>query len=409
MTIKFVVHGNSVNAYLHSGSGKVPSPANMNLTGIPTVGADASAIGGQAIGYNGVTLIKGHIFPAFNNSQKTGQISILSRIAPLYSGIPGANSSMISVSGPRFLNGNTVQTVQLDHFTDGNLYLTVTDDLANGIELSNIGAWSPVSGTYYDIVVTYDGTSANNAVKVYIDGTLFAQATTGRVWTSANAIQTAICIGIGIDQILTSNYKLNEYVIWDTVVDPTSGGLNLNGHTRSAFVSTGAQVLDPTASIDPGIGNVLQGISYEINGAALTGTLVLVSNALTSATLIAANPNLPAPNAALQITQGDTAVFNLVATLGPTASLFDLTAATFVTSITNADGTVATIPNGQHTANPDQVGAKGQFTLSLTSAQTLLLKTDKKKEIITQVTQGVNVAYFHGPQLLTVVQNIPSP
>lgn len=71
--------------------------------------------------------------------------------------------------------------------------------------------------------------------------------------------------------------KLNEFVIWDTIIDPTSvacGGSNvsLNGSSRANFVDVTAFTGDST---DPGIANVRSGTSYIINGSSLSGTAAI--------------------------------------------------------------------------------------------------------------------------------------
>jgi hypothetical protein len=278
MAIKFALRGNSLNAYKHSGSGKIPLSADINQAGAPTVVADAGAIGGFAINYDGGGNAKGHIFPGFENCQKTGAISILARIAPTYSGSPAANTSIISIGGPRLLNAAAIQLIQVDHLTNGNIVASCTDIIGGGINFTVIGAWVPVSGTYYDIVVTYSGGSGANALKVYIDGVLLGQATVGRVWTAAYNLQSSILVGIGQNQILSGHYHLNEYLIDDTVVDPTPSGLNWNGAARAAFVTVPG-VLDPTNSSDPGIANVRNGTAYNLNGVALAGTAAIPSAA----------------------------------------------------------------------------------------------------------------------------------
>ena len=70
---------------------------------------------------------------------------------------------------------------------------------------------------------------------------------------------------------LETKLKMNEFVLWNEVIDPTSGGLDLKGETRTSFVTS--TDFDGLNSTDPGIANVLTTASYIINGSAKTGTL----------------------------------------------------------------------------------------------------------------------------------------
>lgn len=403
--VKFALRGASLNAYLHSGSGKVPI---VYLTGggtAPVSAVDAGALGGHSINFDGGGAVKGLIFPAFNNVQKTGKMSGLHRINPTYSGSPVGNSSVLSVAGPRFLNGNSIMQFQLDHLTDGNLYVSVSDALGGGLVFTNIGAWSPVAGTRYDIVMSFTGLSSSNQLKVYIDSVLFAQTTVGRTWNATDTLQTEILVACGNNQSLQGFYKSEELVYWDDVIDPVA--LGLIGAARTQYVDLSSYVLDPTLSTDPGQANVLSGTAYEINGVPKTGSLVLVSNTYMQAALI--GQGLPT-NAAtkLYLTQGDVPVLSFLAKLGPTLAAFDLTAATFSTQIRMTDSTYRTIPNSQHTIAPDQVTNRGAFTVALTALDTAALELGADHEVVTTITQGALVTIFHGAKLLTVLPNTPS-
>lgn len=108
----------------------------------------------------------------------------------------------------------------------------------------------------------------------------------------------------------------------------------------------------------------------------------------------------------LRITQGDEVVFNLTAVNA--GSTVDLTGAVFSTSIRGPGGIIVTFPNAQHTANPDQVLHKGQFTLALTASDTASLVVYADLEVLTKILLGgTTPIYFHGMNLLTVQANVP--
>lgn len=405
MSIKFAVRGTALTAYKHSGAGKTPIAYNINAGGVPALAVDAGAIGGSAINYDGSGNVRGHIFPGFDNSTKTGIISILARIAPTYSGSPASNSCIMSVSGAQHTTV-LASIIQLDHLSNGNLVLTLLSPSgATSQSFANMGAWSPVSGQYYDIVITWDGTTAANGIKIYIDGTLFAQATSSITW-AAGALHTVIGLGVGHSSQIIGLYKLNEYVLWDAVIDPTSGGLNLNGSARSAFVTV-TGTLDPTNSTDPGIANVRTATSYIINGVSFTGTLLPVTNILTQATLIGQAPPAAAATV-LRLTQGDDITLNLKAIAGADGDAVDLTGAVFTTYLKGADGSSVIIDDADHTADADQVTNPGVFTCRVSDTKSALLKIGAKKEIVTKVVIASDTIFFHGIEAMAVISASPS-
>jgi len=108
----------------------------------------------------------------------------------------------------------------------------------------------------------------------------------------------------------------------------------------------------------------------------------------------------------LTITQGDTVTFNLTA---KNAGLpVDLTGAVFTTTMRGPGGLVRTFPNGQHTANPNQTTHKGEFTLALSAADTASLVVFSGLEVLTKIVIGAATVYFHGPDILTVLANVPA-
>lgn len=110
----------------------------------------------------------------------------------------------------------------------------------------------------------------------------------------------------------------------------------------------------------------------------------------------------------LKISQGDTVVFQFTAKNGMGVPV-NLTGASFVTEIRGPANVVRTFPNGQHTANPDQTLHTGEFTLALSDADTLSLALGRDQEIVTKITIGGSIVFFHGFNILTVLQNVPLP
>lgn len=131
--------------------------------------------------------------------------------------------------------------------------------------------------------------------------------------------------------------------------------------------------------------------------------LALVAVAMLFAALLL---SVPAFATGLVITQGDTPTFTFYAETGE-GERIDLTGATFSTDIKGALGALVTVPNSQHTADPDQEENPGKFTMTMTAVQTAACSASDKKDIITKITQGTNVIYVHGTSILTVKANVP--
>lgn len=140
---------------------------------------------------------------------------------------------------------------------------------------------------------------------------------------------------------------------------------------------------------DPGAANVLTGVTYLANGVTQTGTLQLLFNYTTKLQL-RQNPTV---KQSFTMTQGDALTFQFQA-IDDTDTAFDLTGASFSTSMAKTDGTLLTFGNSAHTANPDQVGHKGEFSLFMNGTD--LLMVGNSRAIITKVTIGQDVIQFRG-------------
>ena len=99
---------------------------------------------------------------------------------------------------------------------------------------------------WHDIVVTWDGTNGASGLNVYVDGTVRLTDTMTRSLPTPyddNERQSCDRIIIGAADAYSQNahYYVDEFVVWDTVIDPTSINLtsgtgSLNGNSRSAYV-----------------------------------------------------------------------------------------------------------------------------------------------------------------------------
>lgn len=292
--IKFALHGDSLTAYLHSGAGKTGvSYTPLNYFAPAASEADATAIGGSRLTFDTAQNdIRGWVWPGFSNASLTGKYSVLIRVKfpAVPSGTLANNTFLFAISGFVGLGANQVAGVGLSLNTDSTLRVHLWDYRGQQIFAnSSFGSWSPSTGVWYDVVLTWDGSTSANKVKCYIDGVSLGTKTATSTAADANGNFMQAIIGLGYS--IVSGYRgdsyVNEFVIWDDEIDPTSGGLNLSGASRSSFVSTSGLVLDPNTSTDPGVANVLSTAgAYTINGVSKTPTYVAVgaSNVKTGVT-----------------------------------------------------------------------------------------------------------------------------
>lgn len=115
---------------------------------------------------------------------------------------------------------------------------------------------------------------------------------------------------------------------------------------------------------------------------------------------------LPARAEELVVTQGDTVTFQLVA-MDDDDTEHDLSGATFTSYFKGIAGALVTVSDSAHTEAADQTADPGEFTLTLTAAQTAALAPGKNKEILTKVTQGGNIRHFRS-SILTVLPAVPA-
>lgn len=339
--IKFVLHGDSMSAYLHSGAGKTgQSYTPLNYSPAATTEADATAIGGSRLTFDtGQSDVRGWVWPGFSNGSTTGKFSILARIKFPMTPPPANPTMLFAVSGFTAFTGSQTSSVALSLNADGTLRIHLWNNRnAQIFANSSFGSWSPSAGVWYDVVLTWDGTTGANKVIVYIDGTSFGTktATAAAADANGNYTQAAILLGAPTVSGFRGDILVNEFVLWDDVIDPTSGGLNLNGASRSSFVSTSGLTLDPNSSTDPGVANVRSGTGYSISGVSKTGTAAIPTAAnVRSGTAVDATTGTLAVPSAANVRFG-TAVDNTTGTCR-------VPSAADVRSGTNVDATTGTL------------------------------------------------------------------
>jgi hypothetical protein len=274
-TVYFAVRGDSLNAR-HSKAGKIPSTFYSATSGQPSVIA-STALTGQigsgvidCVGAGGVT--RGLVYPGRTNLPASNDYSVLIRC--------GAATWASSVNLFSIQNGNGgTQGVSSLFLSGTNSWrINLAGATANVTTNTSIATFSPSTTAFMDVLITYQISGSNVLIKLYIDGTLRANTSFGatnldnpRDVNFRNIISLA-----ATNSHTTSTIYINEFVIFDGVVDPSnvtleSGSGALNGSARTSFVA--ATAFDGLENTDPGIANVREGTSYTQAGLALTGTL----------------------------------------------------------------------------------------------------------------------------------------
>jgi hypothetical protein len=245
----------------------------------PTSAADGGALSGNSIQFAANNNLKAATWIGELNTPNGRAMSVLVRWKANYTGSPVAGRQIFALGG-----GGGIIRYELGHNTSGNLIVNVRNE-TSGLAINSVsaGAWSPTSGTWYDIVMTWDGTTTASSCTVYVDavsiGTITPALALSSSWTNRYFNFIQVGWGVGINGIVNGE-RVDEIVIWDGVIDPTSvtldsGTGSLNGASRVSLVAVSA--LDGTSYTDPGIANVKSGVSYTYAGTSQTGTLASTS------------------------------------------------------------------------------------------------------------------------------------
>lgn len=257
MGIVYALRGDSVTPrYLTAASPNYLFKNNA-AAGTPATASDAGSIGGTVIDLDSGTYIRAIGSVAGFNFSQNAAFSILMSIVPRYTGTPSVNYGFFEAF-------RIASYFVIGHLTTDKLFVRYNDQYGTvSMNTATTSSWSPTSGTRYDIVLTWDGTASSNAAVLYVDASSFHSFT-----PSLAADHQSVPFGLfnsGTGSLISSTktgHDLEELVIWDEVIDPTSviltsGSGSLNGASRSAYVSVSAS--DGVAVSSPravGIGSI---------------------------------------------------------------------------------------------------------------------------------------------------------
>lgn len=265
MAITFAVRGDSLNAR-YSNAGKTPGNFNSEVAVVSSgAGFDQNYLNFSANGNN-----KGLYYPGRTNLPSGRACSILIRctLEDL-----GSFMGLWDFGGPHALEVGRFSLVKSNSTTlNTNMFGETGSALINNVTKT----WSPTISTIYDIVMVTPGDTTSNGTILYIDGVSIGTFTPGGSWpaTRNRDLLSHICLG-QTNAVSYSRIKVYEFVIWDSVIDPTSVALtsgtgSLNGASRTAFVDVAS--FDGDAYSDPGATNVKSAIGYTYAGTSYTGS-----------------------------------------------------------------------------------------------------------------------------------------
>ena len=270
----YSLRGNSLTPRYSSSTWNA-SLSPINTAAVQVNSAAPGIISGGYIDLDqGSYAVNGLLFPASGNVSTGNKISVLWRGSLSTT----SNQSLIFVGGPNLLG-----TIRV-HYISGNLGVNVVNYVGSTI-LNSTTSWTPTLGTVYDVCLVADlSVTTTNSVKVYVDNSIVVQGTLSSTFPSPRNIN-ALQVGLGIQSTSGLNscqQKIDEFVIWDDVINPGSVALNsgngpLNGTSRTSLVS--ASAFNASTYTDPGIANVRSTTSYVVAGVTETGTAIIPSAA----------------------------------------------------------------------------------------------------------------------------------
>lgn len=264
MGIRFIVRGTSLDAWF-SYNGKTSGPFG-NIADDPAVTANANAgvFGSSVINLIPASVTKGLIYQGRLNvgaASNNGTFSVLSRIVPSQTLSPFTGAGIIEVGSSRNPYGFAYRC---GINSSGKAYVQLADLAGNLTTYTGATTINSTANVPFDIMFTWNGTAAANAIKISKDGVEIESITStntcsGRI---VNAMSNIIVGSISAGPTGTK-HSLNELIVWDTV----------ESHTYSVRTDFWSQAtFDGQSYTDPGIANVKNGTSYTYAGTSQTGT-----------------------------------------------------------------------------------------------------------------------------------------
>lgn len=139
------------------------------------------------------------------DSAQTGCVRF--RVTPNYSGSPSAYQVFVAEAPASGIDDFD----EIFHAPDGSFHIFLSGTTGTIIVDANLGAWSPVAGTEYEIELDYDLTTG--ATRLFIDGVQF-----GATQTQTGSRSAPLDLYLGRDTATyASNFKIRNLEIFSTV------------------------------------------------------------------------------------------------------------------------------------------------------------------------------------------------
>ncbi len=234
MALLISVRGTGTQAYYSLGPGAAATYGTVTVD----AGAGTGIIGSSVVNLDqGSFAQRALVYDGHGNMPTTQKMSVLIRCAA------GDTTNLLNLFGIAGTAGNWNNQSRLNGA--GGLSSSFGQTPGGASLLTQTATFAYTANTYFDHVFLIDGTLTTGAVLYYADAVL---KTTSNFSATRAALASSIgsTISIGSQSTVAQNstrIKLNEFCIWDTIIDPTSVQLSdgnnasLNGASRSLFVN----------------------------------------------------------------------------------------------------------------------------------------------------------------------------
>lgn len=243
MAITFAVRGDSLNAR-YSSSGKTPGKHRRNSSdpALIAVTTEVGCIGSSLIDLSEASIsssaTRALSWIGRNNWVATKDWSLNIRCAPQWTGVsPGAIRGLFNLKTSGGFNGYVEAAIK----TDGKFEVGMSNDVTSAVPyVTGTYAYSPISNRINDITLAFDGSNC----ELWIDAVLRDTLVMGAPLYSAARDPLKIdslFFGTSATRGIASNLKVEEILIWNEKIVPTSVALvsglgSLSGATRNSFV-----------------------------------------------------------------------------------------------------------------------------------------------------------------------------
>ena len=221
-------HAGGMGVPTSVGTVSITSSTASGVIGGSYINLDQGALGQHALYYNGLS-----------NIPATQQVSVLCRCA---TSTTASAAQMFYFGLPANIGGN------LARFGGNGVIPYTTTDLTGSTIVTLNETLAAVQNQFYDFFWSCDFSLTTNNFIAWRDNTAVGTASTS-VTRAIVTPQYGSIVALGSQNAAaqsTTQLYLNEFVIWDTIINPTTvsltTGSGLNGSARTAFVQVSNSV-----------------------------------------------------------------------------------------------------------------------------------------------------------------------